>query len=107
MRTNASTLPALLLLHPEDNVLVARRSVASNERIAFDGHEIRIPSAIPLGHKVARYALAPGTPVVKYGAPIGSATRHVQPGEHVHLHNMKSDYMPTHTRADSIEDRDT
>jgi len=29
---------------------------------------------------------------------IGSATRDIAVGEHVHLHNMKSDYLPTYTR---------
>ena len=32
--------------------------------------------------------------------PIGSATRDIEPGEHVHLHNMKSDYLPTYTLED-------
>jgi hypothetical protein len=27
--------------------------------------------------------------------PIGSATRDIAVGEHVHLHNMKSDYIDT------------
>jgi len=32
--------------------------------------------------------------------PIGSATRAIKAGEHVHLHNMKSDYIPTYTLED-------
>ena len=33
---------------------------------------------------------------MKYGAPIGSATAAIAAGEHVHVHNMKSDYTPTY-----------
>ena len=31
--------------------------------------------------------------VLKYGLPIGSATRDIAAGEHVHVQNMKSDYI--------------
>ena len=41
--------------------------------------------------------IAAGEKVLKYGAPIGSATRDIGQGEHVHLHNMRSDYLPTYT----------
>jgi hypothetical protein len=88
----------LLLLHPDDNVFVARRSVEPQEVISIDGSDFRVRTAVPLGHKVARVALAPGALVLKHGAPIGSTTCHVDAGEHVHLHNMKSDYLPSHTR---------
>ena len=33
-----------------------------------------------------------GDPVIKYGARIGTATQDIVPGEHVHLHNMRSDF---------------
>ena len=29
--------------------------------------------------------------MIKYGARIGTATQDIVPGEHVHLHNMRSD----------------
>lgn len=50
-----------------------------------------------LGHKIASRDIAAGEKIVKYGAPIGSATTAIPAGEHVHLHNMKSDYLPTFT----------
>lgn len=91
-------LSPLLLLHPDDNVFVARRSVEPHEVISIEGSDFHVRTAVPLGHKVARIALAAGAPVLKYGAPIGSTTRPIDAGEHVHLHNMKSDYLPSHTR---------
>ena len=30
--------------------------------------------------------------LLKYGARIGTATQDIVPGEHVHLHNMRSDF---------------
>lgn len=103
MKSQTSLSP-LLLLHPEDNVFVARRAINEGETVVIDEHEIRISTAIPLGHKVARRELMPGTAVLKYGANIGSTTVHVRPGEHVHVHNMKSDYIPSHTRQ-TLESR--
>ncbi|MCI8648835.1 MAG: UxaA family hydrolase [Anaerotruncus sp.] len=45
---------------------------------------------LPKGHKAALCHIAAGTPILKYGAEIGVASREIQPGEHVHLHNLKS-----------------
>ena len=53
---------------------------------------------IQVGHKIACYALKAGYKVIKYGAPIGLMTEAVDAGRHVHLHNMKSDYIASHTR---------
>jgi hypothetical protein len=91
-------LPPLLLLHPDDNILVARRDIAAGERVEIDGEGLTIPAAIELGHKLARRALTADTRVLKYGAPIGSMKTAVARGEHVHLHNLRSDYIPSTTR---------
>jgi hypothetical protein len=89
----------LILLDPSDNVLVCRQSVAAGAAVEIDGQAVVIATDIPVGHKVARRDLGPGDKVLKYGAPIGSTTRAVGRGEHVHMHNMQSDYIPAHTRA--------
>jgi (2R)-sulfolactate sulfo-lyase subunit alpha len=91
-------LPPLLLLHPDDNIVVARRDIAAGERVDLDGEALTIPAAVELGHKLARRALEPGARVLKYGAPIGSMKTGVARGEHVHLHNLRSDYIPSTTR---------
>lgn len=90
--------PPLLLLHPTDNVLVARRALQANEIVTIGTERIEVREPIGLGHKVARIAMLPGTRVLKYGAAIGSMTAPVRPGDHVHMHNMKSDYLASHTR---------
>ena len=84
--------PRLLLLNPADNVLVARQPVASGEALLLDGQVVRLSMPLPLGHKLARRAIADGEAVIKYGAPIGYATCAILPGEHVHLHNVRSGY---------------
>ena len=91
-------LPPLLLLHPDDNILVARRDIAAGERVELDGEILEIPAAVELGHKLARRAIAPDERVLKYGAPIGSMKTGVARGEHVHMHNLRSDYIPSTTR---------
>ncbi len=81
-------------LNPIDNVAVALRDLSA-------GQEVTLPNAcvvtlmedIAFGHKVAIKTIAQGQQVLKYGLPIGSATRDIQAGEHVHVHNLKSDYV--------------
>ena len=45
---------------------------------------------IPFGHKIALKEIKKGENVIKYGEPIGQATRDIKKGEHVHVHNIKS-----------------
>lgn len=42
------------------------------------------------GHKYARCAIPAGADVIKYGMPIGHATRDIAAGEHVHVQNLKT-----------------
>lgn len=90
------TDPRLLLLSPGDSVYVLRGQIEAGEVIAVEDRQVTVAQRLGLGHKIARLAVAAGQKVVKYGAPIGSATQAIQPGDHVHLHNLKSDYTPTH-----------
>jgi hypothetical protein len=96
--------PRLLLLDPSDNVLVAAARLRAGETIAHGGWSVVLPADVPLGHKLARHALAPGEKIVKYGAPIGSATAAIRAGEHAHVHNIGSDYTPTYHLEDVRKD---
>lgn len=89
---------AALVLHPEDNVVVCRRDVRSGERLTIGGEVIIARADVALGHKLARRLIPRGASVVKYGMSIGSSTSEIRPGDWVHLHNMKSDYIASHTR---------
>jgi SAF domain len=90
------TDPRLLLLSPGDTVFVLRDQIAAGETVWVQGVAVAFPAALGLGHKIARLAVAPGAQVIKYGAPIGRASRAIAPGDHVHLHNLVSDYTPTY-----------
>ena len=86
-----------ILLSPGDNVVVLARSIPAGATVWIDGKAFQITDALGLGHKLAARAIRAGEKIIKYGAPIGSATRAIEPGEHVHLHNIRSDYLPTFT----------
>lgn len=45
---------------------------------------------IPIGHKVALAELQSGDTVIKYGADIGRMVAGAAPGDHVHVHNLKT-----------------
>lgn len=90
----------LLLLDVADNVLVVRRRIRQGEPFTVEGVEMVAAQDLPLGHKIARRAIAGGDKILKYGAPIGVATEAIAMGAHVHVHNLRSDYTPTHHLID-------
>jgi len=90
--------PLLLLLDPLDNVLVCGAPVSAGDDLWIDGDCVPAQKSIDIGHKIARRALAVGELVMKYGAPIGAVTAPTARGEHVHLHNLASNYLASHTR---------
>ena len=90
--------PAVIQLTPTDNVVVCCRDIEAGESIATDHQEFMVTVRVPLGHKLALIPLKAGDKVVKYGMAIGSMTADAAPGEWIHMHNMKSDYMPAHLR---------
>lgn len=99
--TMASDDLRLILLWPDDNVLVARSRIRAGETFSVGGAEMIALTDVPLGHKLARRAIKAGEKILKYGAPIGSATMDIALGAHVHVHNIKSDYTPTHHLYDA------
>jgi len=45
---------------------------------------------IPLGHKIALVDASKGEEVVKYDQSIGTASRQISKGQHVHTQNLKT-----------------
>ena len=91
-------LPAIGILELED--------AETGETILIGGVQIAVTHRVGLGHKLARRKITPGEKVVKYGAPIGSATAHIAIGDHVHTHNLQSDYTPTYALAQETHDQE-
>lgn len=92
------TAVSVILLHPDDNIVVAAGQIRAGDTLIIDGAPVLAPNDVGIGHKLARRALNAGDKISKYGAPIGSMTGDAPRGAHVHLHNMKSDYIATHMR---------
>ena len=89
----------LLHLAPSDPVAVALRDIEAGEMLALpDGSTVRAPAPVKFGFKVAVRPIAAEEKVHKYRVPIGSATAPIAPGEVVHVHNLRSDYIPTQRR---------
>lgn len=97
------TLPCaarLLLMAPADNCLIAAETLPAGAVVDIDGQRVTLTQRIDIGHKLARCPLAAGDKVLRYGAPIGHATGAIAVGEHIHTHNLASDYLPTFTLGD-------
>ena len=77
---------ALIRLHAQDNVLVAKSAVALGE--VFSDWQLKTRAQVPAGHKIAARAIAQGERVLKYNTEIGVATRDIAAGDHVHSHNL-------------------
>ncbi len=87
----------LICLHPNDNILIVRNKIIPGDKEYIDGEEILFAQPIGFGHKIAKRKIKMGEKIIKYDVPIGSATADLDTGTHIHLHNMKSDYMTTYT----------
>jgi altronate hydrolase len=86
--TPPPTGPAAVRVHPDDDVAVLVRPLAAGSEVAVDGARVTLREEVPAGHKVALRDIAPGTPVLKYGMPIGAATAAIAAGDWVHSHNL-------------------
>ncbi|SAK98139.1 UxaA family hydrolase [Caballeronia ptereochthonis] len=92
-----TTDPRLILLSPEDNCLIAAARLPQGETLMIEGERITLATTVELAHKVARRALSKDEKVLRYGAIIGHVNADVARGEHLHTHNVESDYIPTYT----------
>ena len=87
-QSSTGSLATALQLNCRDNVAVAIKNLPAGGSFAASGLEVVASSPIPAGHKIAIQPIAVGSAVKKYGQPIGVATTTIQPGDHVHSHNL-------------------
>jgi altronate hydrolase len=80
--------PFMKLAH-DDDVGVAIRKIVPGTVVG----DLTVHDEVPTGHKVALHPIAAGERVLKFGVPIGRATRDIDKGELVHTHNLTSDYL--------------
>ncbi len=79
-------LSPVVRLHANDDVVVARRQLMPGAVI--DGESVKVAAFIPAGHKMAARRIESGQPVRRYNQIIGIASRLIEPGMHVHTHNL-------------------
>ena len=80
----------VIVISPRDNVATALDPLAAGATIDADGRSILVREAIAGGHKIALTRIAVNETVIKYGSPIGTAILDIEPGAHVHTHNLAS-----------------
>ena len=77
-------MSVFIRLHSADDVVIARAQLMSGASV----EGVPVKGLIPPGHKVATRAIQAGQPVRRYNQIIGFASAAIQPGEHVHTHNL-------------------
>ncbi|HIT44137.1 TPA: UxaA family hydrolase, partial [Candidatus Avacholeplasma faecigallinarum] len=75
-----------IIINENDNVAVVLRPFSKGEEV----NGVTLLEDIPQAHKVAIKDIKKDEDVIKYGAPIGHATQDIKKGEHVHVHNTKT-----------------
>ena len=73
-------------IHADDSVAVALEPLSAGETLLG----VTLVDNIPSGHKFALTDIKEGSPIIKYGCPIGKATTLIKAGSHVHVHNVKT-----------------
>src|SRR5581483_2215579 len=79
---------AALHLNAADNVAIARVPLAEGQSVLVDGQKITLRQPVPAGHKLAVGLIESRAVVLRYGQAIGRARTRIEPGEHVHTHNL-------------------
>ncbi len=79
-----------IIIKEIDNVAVCLRPFIKGEEIEINSISISFKEDVPQGHKVAITHISKGENIIKYGYPIGSAKANIEIGEHVHIHNVKT-----------------
>ena len=81
----------VFVIDEADNVATnVADEIPRGTKIEVKGTTLEARDDIPYGHKLATQVIPKGGTVLKYGLSIGSAITDIQPGEHVHVHNVES-----------------
>ena len=90
-----SELRTAFVISEQDNVATALEALEPGE-ITLLGEtrtpRISVSEPIPKGHKLSLRSIREGENIIKYGIPIGHATRAIEQGCWIHLHVMQSNY---------------
>lgn len=86
-----SPVRKVILGSQKDNVVTCCMPLAAGQDIQIGEVAVTVLQPIPIYHKVAITDIPAGEKVLKYGQPIGIASRDIRKGQHVHVQNLESD----------------
>ena len=79
-----------LKINPTDNVVIALRALKKGDMVILENEKsFEMMEDIQAGHKIALESITSGEKVYRYGEPIVEATRTINRGEWVHVHNTR------------------
>jgi len=83
-----------LIIKSIDTVAVAVNTLNEGDLAVYlvngEERQTRVVQDIPIYHKFSLVDIQKGDPVIKYGENIGTASKDIHIGEHVHTHNVTS-----------------
>lgn len=79
-----------VVMSEKDNVAVALEDMQAGKKIQLGGQDLELKENIDFGHKFATRKISKGENIIKYGEIIGVAGMDIEPGQHVHVHNVES-----------------
>ena len=83
-----------VILSPQDNVATALADLKAGDTLELKTGDknltINLTAPVPFGHKFSLRRTKSGSQILKYGEVIGEATADIEPGQHVHVHNVAS-----------------
>ena len=79
---------AAIHLNPADNVAIARVQLSPGQTIRVEGRTVTVEDPVPAGHKIALEAIPAGEAIIRYGQTMGRARLRIEPGRHLHTHNV-------------------
>ena len=82
-----------IIMHPEDNCATTLEDILPQTELKVKDRVIVTNHNIPLGHKIALENIRKGELVKKYGHTIGFATKDINKGDWIHIHNLTSQYL--------------
>nr|WP_325222398.1 UxaA family hydrolase [uncultured Oscillibacter sp.] len=83
-------MEAILCIDPADNLVTCLRAVKAGETVTAGGETVVVREDVPLFHKLAIAHIPAGAACRKYGQVIGVASRNIEKGGYVHVHNCES-----------------
>ena len=82
-----------VMIKPIDNVATALEFIPANAIVTLTCQDkrlsVKVEKDIEFGHKFAIKLISKEANIVKYGEVIGRAIEDIEPGEHVHIHNIE------------------